>query len=86
MPAKRSQLIAIRVPNEMADAIDAAAAAAGIKKSLWLRRLVERELGIKADMPIGVAAMDEKQKAARAVKFRKTIAQRKQAKQVEKKS
>jgi len=37
-------------------------------------------------MPIGQAAMDEKQRAARAETFRETIARRKRAKQAEKKS
>ncbi len=56
-----------------------------IRRCRWLRRLLGRELGIKADMPIGQATMDEKQRAARAETFRKTIAQRKRAKQATKK-
>lgn len=79
MPAQRSRLITFYVSNEMADAMDAAAAAAGIGKSLWLRRLIEREVGVRADLPTGQAAMNEKQKAARVATYRKTMAEKKKA-------
>lgn len=74
----RLRMIGFHVTDEMADAIAAAAAKAGINQSTWLRRLIAREVGVKADVPTGQAALNEKQKAARAETYRKTIAAKKE--------
>ncbi len=84
----QSKLVNIRMSNAMIAAWEAAAAAAGVSKSLWLRRLIEREVGgseVKAEMSTGVGAMNESQRAARLATYRKTIAQRRRAKQAKKK-
>lgn len=95
MPAEpQNKLVTIRMSKAMIAAWEAAAAAAGMQKSLWLRRLIEREvaasgagaLNVKAELGIGAGGMTKEQLAARSAKYRKTIAQRKQAKQAEKKS
>ena len=72
----RARMIGFYAPEEMHEAVDRAAAAAGIPKSLWLRRLVERETGVKADMPTGGAALDDARKVARLRKYRRTITAR----------
>ena len=68
----------------MQQAVEDAAAAAGITPSLWLRRLVERETGVKAEMPSGGAALDERAKAARVKKLKATIKKRRQKQSGEK--
>ena len=77
MPAKRNRLVGVNMSEEMIEAWEAAAA--GVSKSTWLRCLVGRELGIKAEMPVGQAALDEQQKAARLATYRNTIAAREKA-------
>ncbi len=79
MPEPQSKLVTIRMSNTMIAAWKAAAAAAGISKSLWLRKLIEREVGVDAAMSKGMGGMNDEQRAARLATYRKTMAEKKKA-------
>lgn len=86
MPMKRSadkgkptQFITMRMSREMVAAWEAAAEAAGQERSLWLRKLIERETGVPATLGRGQAGMNAEQRAARLATYRATIEARKQS-------
>ncbi len=80
----RGRTIVSSASDEMPQAVRDAATAAGITPSLWLLRLVERENGVKAEMPTGGAALDKRAKAARVKNLKATIKKRRQKQSGEK--
>ena len=86
MPQKRSadkgkptQFVTLRMSREMIAAWEAAAADAGMERSLWLRKLIEAKTGVPATLGRGQAGMNAEQRAARLKAFRATIASRQAA-------
>lgn len=86
MPQKRpadkgkpTQFVTLRMSREMIAAWEAAAEAAGIDKSLWLRKLIQAKTGVPATLGRGQAGMNATQRAARLATYRATIATRQAA-------
>ena len=76
---KPTQFVTLRMSREMVAAWEAAAEAAGMERSLWLRKLIEAKTGVPATLGRGQAGMNTEQRAARLATFRATIASRQAA-------
>lgn len=57
-----SKKVTFRLADKVHAAATAKAEAAGQDISAWIRSLVERETGVKVDMPRGLAAVSKKRR------------------------
>jgi hypothetical protein len=56
-----SRMIMFRASEEFIEACSEAAKSGGLNLSAWLRRLVEKEIGVSAKLPQGMAALTDAQ-------------------------
>lgn len=75
-----SPMLHFRMSPKFLAKVEEAASKEGITVSLWVRRLIEKEIGMSSDLPYGVAAMGQKQRKERLAKAIETRKRNKQNK------
>lgn len=75
-----SPMVRIRMSEEAIKAAKEKAAEHGLTLSLWIRRWIEEQTGVNADLPQGVAALPPKERKLRVAKIHKALADKRKAK------